>query len=121
MLRLKTLLTEQSTDLEKSPEHIMWTAVIAQAVRDATYPGIRKGYVECKHKAITWLSKKSKDFNIVFRMANIDPDYAFSKIQIALKNEEYIMTDMQLKLLKDRRTPAQIKYEKKGFKLKFYD
>ena len=57
MLRLKTLPIEQSTSLEKSPEHILWTAVIAQAVRDATYEGIRKGYVECKHKAIAWLSK----------------------------------------------------------------
>tara|TARA_Y100000590_G_scaffold251799_1_gene282744 strand:+ start:355 stop:513 length:159 start_codon:yes stop_codon:yes gene_type:complete len=52
-------------------------------------------------------------------MANIDPDYAYTKIQIALKNKEYIMTDEQLKLLHDKRTPAQIKYEKKGFKLKF--
>ena len=119
MLKLKTLPIEQSTSLEKSPEHILWTAVIAQAVRDATYEGIRKGYVECKHKAISWLSKNSKDFKIVFRKADIDPDYAFPKIQIALKNKEYIMTDKQLKLLKDRRTPAQIKYEKKGFKLKF--
>ena len=119
MFRLKTLPIEQSTDLKNSPEHRLWTAVIAQAVRDATYEGIRKGYVECKHKAISWLSKNSKDFKIVFRMADIDPDYAFPKIQIALKNKEYIMTDKQLKLLKDRRTPAQIKYEKKGFKLKF--
>ena len=119
MLRLKTLPTEQSTSLEKSPEHILWTAVIAQAVRDATYEGIRKGYVECKHKAIAWLSKNSKDFKIVFRMANIDPDYAFPKIQIALQSEKFIMKEQQLKLLKDRRTPAQIKYEKKGFKLKF--
>ncbi len=119
MLRLKTLPTEQSTDLEKSPEHILWTAVISQAIRDATYEGIRKGYVECKHKAIAWLSNKTKDFKIVFRMANIDPDYAFPKIQVALQSEKFIMTDKQLKLLKDRRTPAQIKYAKKGFKLKF--
>ena len=119
MLRLKTLPTEQSTDLEKSPEHILWTAVIAQAVRDATYEGIRKGYVECNHKAISWLSKKSQDFKIIFRLASIDPDYAYPKIQDALKSEKYIMTDKKLKLLKDRSPPAQIKYEKKGFKLKF--
>ena len=119
MLRLKTLPTEQSTDLEKTPEHRLWTAVIAQVITDATYKGIRKGYVECKHKAIAWLSNKSKDFKIVFRMASIDPDYAYSKIQVALQNEKFIMTEQQLKLLKDRRTPAQIKYEKKGFKLKF--
>ena len=81
MLRLKTLPIEQSTSLEKSPEHILWTAVIAQAIRDATYEGIRKGYVDCKHKALTWLSNKSKDFKTVFRMADIDPDYAFPKIQ----------------------------------------
>ena len=108
-----------SPPIDKSSEHRLWCAVIAQAIRDATYEGIRKGYVECKHKAIAWLSKNSKDFKIVFRMANIDPDYAYTKIQIALKNKEYIMTDEQLKLLHDKRTPAQIKYEKKGFKLKF--
>jgi len=119
MLRLKTLPTEQSTSLEKSPEHRLWTAVIAQVITDATYGGIRKGYVECKHKAIAWLSKKSQDFKIIFRLASIDPDYAYPKIQVALKSEKYIMTDKQLKLLRDRRTPAQIKYEKKGFKLKF--
>ena len=51
--------------------------------------------------------------------SGIDPDYAFPKIQIALQGEKFIMTDKQLKLLKDRRTPAQIKYEKKNFKLKF--
>ena len=119
MLRLKTLPIEQSTDLEKTPEHRLWTAVIAQVITDATYKGIRKGYVECKHKAIAWLSNKSKDFKIVFRMASIDPDYAYGKVELALKDEEYIMTEQQLKLLKDRRTPAQIKYEKKNFKLKF--
>ena len=82
MLRLKTLPTEQSTSLEKSPEHILWTAVIAQAIRDATYEGIRKGYVECKHKAIAWLSNKTKDFKIVYRMANIDPDMLFLKFRL---------------------------------------
>ena len=46
-------------------------------------------------------------------------DYAFPKIQIALQGKKFIMTDKQLKLLKDRSTPAQIKYEKKNFKLKF--
>jgi len=119
MLRLKTFPTEQSTDLEKSPEHILWIAVIAQAIRDATYEGFRKDYVECKHNAITWFSTKSKDFQTVFIMANIDPDYAYSKIQIAFQNEKFIMKERQLKLLKDKRTPAQIKYEKKSFKLKF--
>ena len=108
-----------SPPIDKSSEHRLWCAVIAQAITDATYQGIRKAYVECKHKAIAWLSKNSKDFKTVFRMANIDTDYAFPKIQIALKNKEYIMTNKQLKLLNDRRTPAQIKYEKKGFKLKF--
>ena len=119
MLRLKTLPTEQSTSLEKSPEHRLWTAVIAQVITDATYGGIRKGYVECKHKALIWLTKHSQDFKTIFRLASIDPDYAYPKIQIALKKKEYIMTDQQRKLLKDRRTPAQIKYEKKNFKLKF--
>ena len=119
MLRLKTLPIEQSTDLEKSPEHILWTAVIAQAITDAKYNGLRKPYLECKRLAIAWFSNFSKDFKTVCQYADIDPDYAYPKIQIALKKKEYIMTDQQLKLLKDRRTPAQIKYEKKNFKLKF--
>ena len=108
-----------SPPIDKSSEHRLWCAVIAQVITDATYPGIRKGYVDCKNKAITWLSNKSKDFKIVFNNANIDPDYAFNKIQIALTKKEYIMTDIQLKQLNDRRTPAQIKYEQKSFKLKF--
>ena len=119
MFRLKTLPIEQSTDLKNSPEHRLWTAVIAQVITDATYKGIRKGYVLCKHKAIAWLSNKSKDFKAVFRMADIDPDYAYVKVELALKNQEYIMTEQQLKLLKDKRTPDQIKYEQRNFKLKF--
>ena len=108
-----------SPPIDKSSEHRLWCAVIAQAITDASYQGIRKAYVECKYKAITWLSKNGTDFRIIFNLADIDPDYAYPKIQIALQGEKFIMTDKQLKLLKDRRTPAQIKYEKKGFKLKF--
>ena len=108
-----------SPPIDKSSEHRLWYAVLAQAITDASYSGVRKAYVDCKKKAIEWLKNNSTDFKIVFRMANIDPDYAFPKIQVALQSEKFIMTNTQLKLLKDRRTPAQIKYEKKGFKLKF--
>ena len=82
---------------ERSPEFVLWQAVIAQAITDAKYNGLRKPYLECKRLAIAWFSSYSKDFKEVCQYANIDPD----------------------KILKDRRTPAQIKYEKKGFKLKF--
>ena len=104
---------------ERSPEFALWQAVIAQAITDAKYNGLRKPYLECKHLAIAWFSNCSKDFKEVCQYADIDPIYAYKKTQIAMQKGPFQFTSKQSKILEDRRTPAQIKYEKKGFKLKF--
>ena len=104
---------------ERSPELILWQAVIAQAITDAKYDGLRKNYLECKRLAIAWLSKCSKDFKEVCQYADINPEYAYKKIQTAMQQGLLKFTSQQSKILQDRRTPAQVKYEKKGFKLKF--
>ena len=104
---------------ERSPELMLWQAVIAQAITDATYNGLRKNYLECKRLAIAWLSKCSKDFKEICQYADIDPDYAYKKIQTAIQQGPFKFSPQQSKILQDRRTPAQVKYEKKGFKLKF--
>ena len=104
---------------EKVPEFILWQAVIAQAITDAKYDGLRKHYLDCKRLAISWFSNCSKDFKEVCQYADIDPDYAYKKTQTAMQQGPFQFTSQQNKILEDRRTPAQINYEKKGFKLKF--
>ena len=104
---------------ERIPEFVLWQAVIAQAITDAKYDGLRKHYLECKRLAIAWFSNCSKDFKEVCQYANIDPDYAYKKTQTAIQQGPFQFTSKQSKILEDRRTPAQIKYKKKGFKLKF--
>ena len=104
---------------ERSPEFSLWQAVIAQAITDAKYDGLRKHYMDCKRLSISWFSKSSKDFKEVCQYADIDPDYAYKKTQTAIQEGPFKFTPQQDKILQDRRTPAQIKYEKKGFKLKF--
>ena len=104
---------------ERSPEFTLWQAVIAQAITDAKYDGLRKHYLDCKRLAIAWFSSCSKDFKAVCQYADIDPDYAYKKTQTAIQKGSFQFTSQQDKILQDRRTPAQIKYEKKGFKLKF--
>ena len=104
---------------ERSPEFSLWQAVIAQAITDAKYDGLRKHYLDCKRLAIAWFSNCSKDFREVCQYADIDPDYAYKKTQMAIQKGPFQFTSKQSKILEDRRTPAQIKYEKKRFKLKF--
>ena len=104
---------------ERIPEFVLWQAVIAQAITDAKYDGLRKHYLECKRLAIAWFSNCSKDFKAVCQYADIDPDYVYKKTQTAIQQGPFQFTSKQSKILEDRRTPAQIKYKKKGFKLKF--
>ena len=108
-----------ATHQERSPEFSLWQAVIAQAITDAKYNGLRKHYLDCKRLAIVWFSHCSKDFKEVCQYADIDSDYAYKKIQTAIQKGFFQFTSQQSKILQDRRTPSQIKYEKKGFKLKF--
>jgi len=115
-LRLKTALTQQD---HKSSETRLWYAVLAQAITDASYLGVRKAYVDCKKKAIEWLQGNSKDFKMVCHYAELDSDYVKRKFDIAFTTNKFNITDIQQKIMNDRRTPAQIKYEKKNFKLRF--
>ena len=108
-----------ATHQERSPEFSLWQAVIAQAITDAKYDGLRKHYLDCKRLAIAWFSNCSKDFKEVCQYADIDPDYAYKKTQTAIQKGPFQFTPQQDKILQDKRTPAQIKYEKKNFKLKF--
>ena len=108
-----------ATHQERSPEFSLWQAVIAQAITDAKYDGLRKHYLDCKRLAIAWFSHCSKDFKEVCQYADIDPDYAYKKTQTAIQQGPFQFTSQQNKILQYRRTPAQIKYEKRGFKLKF--
>ena len=119
MFRTQITASVVAENQERSPEFVLWQAVIAQAITDAKYNGIRKSYLECKRVAISWFSNCSKDFKEVCQYADIDPDYAYKKTQIAMQQGPFKFTSQQKKILQDKRTPAQIKYEKKNFKLKF--
>ena len=119
MFRTQIKASAVATHQERSPEFSLWQAVIAQAITDAKYDGLRKNYLECKRLAIAWFSNCSKDFKAVCQYADIDPDYAYKKTQTAMQQDPFQFTPKQSKILQDRRTPAQIKYEKKRFKLKF--
>ena len=115
-LRLQTTFIPQD---QISSETKLWYAVLAQAITDASYLGVRKAYVDCKKKAIEWLKSNSKDFKMVCHYADLDSDYVKRKFDIAFTNNKFNITDIQQKIMNDRRTPSQIKYEKKCFKLKF--
>ena len=119
MFRTQIKASIYKENQEKSPELILWKAVIAQAITDAKYNGLRKNYLECKRLAIDWFTDCSNDFKKVCECADVNPDYASKKTQMAIQKGLFQFTSQQLKILQDRRTPAQIKYEKKGFKLKF--
>ena len=115
-LRLKTSLIPQN---QISSETRLWYAVLAQAITDASYLGVRKAYVDCKKKAIEWLKSNSTDFKMVCHYADLESDYVKRKFDIAFTTNKFNITDIQQKIMNDKRTPSQIKYEKKSFKLKF--
>ena len=119
MFRTQIKASAVATYQERSPEFCLWQAVIAQAITDAKYDGLRKHYLDCKRLAIVWFSNCSKDFKEVCQYADIDPDFAYKKTQMAMEKGPFQFTLQQSKILEDKRTPAQIKYEKKNFKLKF--
>jgi hypothetical protein len=119
MFRTQIKASAVATYQERSPEFCLWQAVIAQAITDAKYDGLRKHYLDCKRLAIVWFSNCSKDFKEVCQYADIDPDFAYKKTQLAMEKGPFQFTSKQSKILEDKRTPAQIKYEKKNFKLKF--
>ena len=119
MFRTQIKASVVATHQDRSPEFCLWQAVIAQAITDAKYDGLRKHYLDCKRLAIAWFSNYSKDFKEVCQYADIDPEYAYKKTQIVMQQDSFKFTAEQNKILQDRKTLAQIKYEKKNFKLKF--
>ena len=62
MFRTQIKASVVAENQERSPELSLWQAVIAQAITDAKYDGLRKNYHECKRLAISWISNSSKDF-----------------------------------------------------------
>ena len=101
--------------IEKIPELVMWRAVVAQAITDAKYQGLLKAYLECKRMATSWFSNFSRDFKLTCHYADIDPDYAHQKFQRSVEKGVFEITSEQDKILTNKRTPAQMKYKKKGF------
>ena len=85
---------------EKVPEFVLWQAVIAQAITDAKYNGLRKHYLDCKRLAIAWFSHCSKDFREVCQYADIDPDYAYKKTQMLYKKVPFNLLHNKVKYFK---------------------
>ena len=56
---------------------------------------------------------------MVCTYADLESDYVKRKFDIAFTTNKFNVTAIQNKIMKDRRSPEQIKYEKKKFKLKF--
>ena len=69
----------------RSPEQKMFSSVITQAIHDAAYKGTDVYYKKYKNDAILWLTPNSKDFKLICRLADLDPDYAYSKLKKAIK------------------------------------
>ena len=90
MFRTQIKASVVAANQERSPEFSLWKAVIAQAITDAKYNGLRKNYLECKRLAIIWFSSFSKDFKAVCQYADIDPDYA-NALRKAVKNKLNIL------------------------------
>lgn len=104
--------------MDKSPEIILFRAIINQALRDATYDGVYKYHIIDKREAITWLISNSKDFQLVCSWAEIDPGIACRKFTEAMKLDLYALREDQTKVL----TKQRKKYKHKGkFRLTFYD
>jgi hypothetical protein len=110
---------EITSHQNKSPELVMWQAVIAQAVTDARYQGIGKAHLECKDTAIAWFSSSSLDFRWVCHFAEMSADYIYKKFQIALQKGLFTITPEQGKILANKKTSSQMKHDKRKFKLKF--
>ena len=104
---------------ERSPELMLWQAVIAQAITDATYNGLRKNYLECKRLAISWFSRYSSDFQATCNYADVDPKYAYQKFQKATKEGTFQITSQQDKILHYVNIFKPRKKYKKKFKLRF--
>jgi hypothetical protein len=104
--------------MDKSPELILFRAVINQALRDAMYDGVYKYHIIDKREAIQWLTSDSIDFRTICSYAEIDSSQATRKFTEAMKLDLYAMRNDQEKVL----TKPRKKYKHKGkFRLTFND
>ena len=79
--------------MERSPEQKLFLTVIVQATHDAAYTGHNKYLIMHKRDAINWLTGNSKDFQIVCKLAKIDPYYATHKFVKAMKLNLYSLKE----------------------------
>ena len=70
------------------------TAILTQAVEDASYEGTRKRYIKNKVKAIDWIVKYDPQYQEYCKMIGLDPSTIRSKI---LKNVNMTLTKKQNK------------------------
>ena len=104
--------------MDKSPELILFRAIINQALRDAMYDGLNKYYLTDKRNAIAWLISNSVDFKTICSWAEIDSGIACKKFTAAMKLDLYVLREDQYKVLNKPRK----EYKHKGkFRLTFND
>tara|TARA_R110002124_G_scaffold151001_3_gene317802 strand:+ start:822 stop:1154 length:333 start_codon:yes stop_codon:yes gene_type:complete len=94
----------------KSPELILFRAVINQAIHDAMYDGLNKYYIIDKRSAIEWLIGNSIDFRTICHYADIDPERACRKFTAAMKLNLYALKEDQHRVLSKPRK----EYKHKG-------
>ena len=104
--------------MERSPEQKLFLTVIVQATHDAAYTGHNKYLIMHKRDAINWLTGNSKDFQIVCKLAKIDPYYATHKFVKAMKLNLYSLKESQFKVI-NKKKPDQLKNRSSKFKLVF--
>ena len=90
----------------RTPEQRMFLNVITQAVHDASYKGEERYDVYHRDQAISWLTSNSYDFRMVCKLADLDPDYAHTKLQKAIDSDIYkIRADHYKKQKPGRKNP----------------
>ena len=71
--------------MARTPEQKLFLSVIVQAIHDASYKGVDIYYQTYRDAAIAWLTGNSEDFRTVCRLADLDPDRTYQKINKAVK------------------------------------
>ena len=104
--------------MERTREQKLFLTVIVQAAHDAAYTGYNKYLIMHKRDAIEWLTTNSKDFQMICRLANIDPYYATHKFVKAMKLNIYALKQSQFKVI-NKKKPDQLKNRSGKFKLVF--
>ena len=104
--------------MNKSPELILFRAIINQAIHDAMYKGLEKYHLVDKREAIQWLINNSKDFQVICNFADIDYNFANRKFIKAMQLNIYSFKKEQDNVLNK---PRKKNKNKTKFRLTFYD